>query len=742
LTFEAGDEGDDNKTGMGLINIPAALSLMPANIEPHLYIKAITYTRPSPGSTAEIVVSVRNSGLPVANVSLDMVSLDDRLHTDTDMFYFGGFNMNEIKDNAERPFLAIVGEDVRIGERLPVEWRFEGGGYSRTVRGAIAVGPPSDLDVFTHDVGNVVFSISSFGEYGLAPGGNVSRLGTEGFLHLPTSPTQSLFEMGFLVGNGPDFVSDAVRQIGDIPDNDFLADASGNLRVEQPGLYADQQTFAGFSDALAENPLGLFIEQRTYAWADTTDDDYIILEYIIHNRSDEELTGVRAALFADWDFPWGENQASSDNGRFDSAATVGWMMHRRESDGLFRGIAALTPDGMISYRYIANANEIYDGFTEDEKWEFMTAGFTTTSGYITTDGSHMMTIGEFDLQPGDSAVAAFAVIGAQSRESTILYANRAREKYECILGLSSESALAAEPGSLAFMAQTGGELPESQELSIINLYGTVAWALTHTQSWLSVDPASGSTPDTVTVSVTDIGFAAGNYYDTLEITTADESDTVLVPVTLQIVEGLPRLRVEPDSVHITITSHEYYDGPTGEMPTVWIYNDGHGEMPWVVSHELDFLTIDPLSGTIDAADSTQVELSIAEGIFAPGNYQEFIVVDASTAHDSPDTVVVLLAVVSAALGNSPNPFNPYEEETTISLAIIGRAEVEAKIYDLTGNLVRVLIMAWKNTGETLVWDGRIDDGPVAADGVYLCHLKITSIDGKVREHVLKIAVAK
>lgn len=742
LTFDPGDEGDDNKTGMGLINIPAALAMMPANIEPHLYIKAITYTRPSPGGTAEIVVSVRNSGLPVANVSLDMVSLDDRLSTDTDMYYFGGFNMDEIKDNADTPFLAIVGEDVKIGERLPVEWRFEGGGYSRTVRGAIAVGPPSDLDIFTHDVGNVVFSISSFGEYGLAPGGNVSRLGTEGFLHLPTSPTQSLFEMGFLVGNGPDFVSDAVRQIGDIPDNDFLADASGNLRVEQPGLYADQQTFAAFSDALAENPLGLFIEQRTYAWADTTDDDYVILEYVIHNRSDTALYGVRAALFADWDFPWGENQASSDWGRFDPVAAVGWMLHKREADGLFRGIAALTPDGMISYRYIINANEIYDGFTEDEKWEFMTAGFESVRASATVDASHIMTIGEFDLQPGDSAVAAFAVIGAENDNQVKLFAQRAREKYECILGLASEVALAAEPDALGFAAEAGGDLPEPQELGINNLCGDVSWTLTHSQSWLSVDATSGSTPDTVTVSVTDINFAAGNYYDTLRIKATEGDDSVLVPVTLQIVEELSRLRVEPTSVHLTF----YQSDTLTEMPTVWIYNDGFGDMPWTATNDSVWLTLNPSSGTLVPADSIEMELTLgAPGFeFTPGNHQDVVVIDAPNAHDSPGTVTVLLTVQapSSEIGNDPNPFNPYVEVTNIDLGLSARSEVEVKIYDLAGALVRVLTTAWKDPGETLAWDGRVDDGPVAADGVYLCHLKITLMDGEVREHVLKIAVAK
>lgn len=744
LSFEPGEQGDDNSTGMGLINIPAALALMPENTEPHLYIKAASYTRPSPGGVSEVVVTVRNSGAPVTNVSLDMVPLDERMDADTDAVYLGTFNMGEIKDNTETPFLAIIGEDVKIGERLPVEWRFEGDGYSCIVRGAIAVGPPSDLDVFTHDIGNVLFTISSFGEYGLAPDGNYWRAGTRGFLHLPTSPQQSLFEMGFLVGNGPEHVSDAVRQIADLPDNDFLADASGNLRVEEPGPYADQQTYAAFSDALAEHPLGLFIEQRSYAWADTTDDDYVILEYVLHNRSDSTLTGVRAGLFADWDFPWGDpnTQARSDYGRFDSAAAVGWMFHKRETDRLFRGIAALTPNGMISYRYNINSDELYDGFTELEKWQFMTAGFEVTRAFATTDASHLMTIGAFDLQPGDSAIAAFAVIGAEHNDEVALLANRAREKYQCMLGLVSEAALVAIPDSLEFAAEAGGDLPAAQDVSIANLCGEISWTLTHTQPWLAVDAASGTTPDTVTVSVTDIDFAVGDYFDTLIIRAGGGDDSMLVPIMLHIVEGLPRLRVEPTWVHITFSQYD----TLLETPTVWIYNDGFGDMSWTATNDSIWLTMNPAMGTLVPADSIEMELVIgAPGReFTPGEYQDAIVVDAGSAHDSPDTITILLTVQtpSAIIANNPNPFNPYEEQTTITLGLSVRSEVEARIYDLAGGLVRVLAAAWKNPDETLTWDGRVDDGPVVADGVYLCHLKITAEDGAVREKVIKIAVTK
>jgi len=734
--------GDDNNTGMGLINIPAALELIPANTEPHLYIKDMLYARPSPGEETGIVVSVRNSGTAVSNVSLELVSLDERLTVGAGQVSLGDFAAGEVKDNTLAPLMVTVSPEAGFGERLPVEWRFTGTDYQRTTRGAVAVGPKRDLDVFTHDIGNVIFTISSFGEYGLTPdSGIVWREGTRGFLHPATSQQQSLFEMGFLVGTDAGHVSDAVRQIGDFPDNDFLTDASGNLRVEQPGDLADQQTFAAFSDALAENPLGLFIEQRTYAYADTTDDDYVILEYIIHNRSGGDISGLRAAIFADWDFPWGAGQAGADIGGFDSSAAVGWMRHALSGLGLYRGIAALTPGGMASYRYILNDPTVYDGFTEESKWYSMTLGFDTVRTTYAIDASHIMTIGPFDLHPGDSALAAFAVIGAVNESDMIEFANRAQRKYQCTRGLISAVELSTEPTELIFVAAGGGELPASQELAILNFCGEVDWEVIDTPPWATIVPHSGTTPSTANVSVTDVNFTVGDYVDTFLITSPGADDTAMIPITLQIAEGLPRLRVHPTFVNITSTQY----GPPPDPYFAWVYNDGYAELHWTVTNDSTWLSATPNSGSVVPGDSSEVSLVVdVDGhVFDPGEYRDTILFTAPGAVDSVEVAVVFtLALATTNASNEPNPFNPYRQATTINPGVAERSSVEIKIYDLAGVLVRTLFSGIVDGGWTKDWDGSADDGPIVADGVYLCHIKTTSADGTIREQTLKIAIQK
>ncbi len=757
LDIDPQDAGNDNNTGYGLINIDAALSLVPENTEPYLVIKDVAYTRPQPGGQTDIVITALNNGFPIANVSVELVSLDSRLTVATGPVSLGGFNKGDEQDNGENPIQVSVDASALTGERLPVEWRFSGAGYARTVRGAISVGEVRPDELFTHDTGNVTFTISSFGEYGLSPeNGNVFRAESQGFLHGPTAPAQSLFEMGFLVGNGPNQVSDAVRQIGDLPDNDFLNDKSGNFRVEQPGPLADQQTYAAFTDAYAENPLGLFIQQRSYAWADTTDDDYVILEYVIHNRSDSLLAGVRAALFADWDFPWGgQSQSAFDRARFgpDSASLppdllclvppianrVGYMLNRQEDLRMYRGIVCLNPEGASAYRYISNETYLYDGFTEAEKWQFMTAEFDTLEGPVTEDGSQLITAGDWDLQPGDSAVAAFAVIGAENDFDMYTHARRARAKYLCQLGIVA----AASPQSITFLAEESGALPPSQNICMSNNCGSASWSASNSQSWLEIAPQSGDTPADLVVSVVDVDQPVGQYYDTVVIVTpAGSENQVRVSVTLMIGGAMPSLRIDPTWHRLTIQQLS----SDSDSAYSWIHNDGFAEMSWSAANSSSWLSITPVSGSIPPADSAQMTLYTVSSAadLEPGEYQDKIVIDAGSAHNSPDTITVVLTVnaVAAEVANTPNPFDPHTGETVISLGISGLANIEARIYDLTGELVRTLFAGTRDLGETISWDGATDDGSIVASGVYLCHLKIRPVAGDEREHVLKIAVKK
>jgi hypothetical protein len=81
----------------------------------------------------------------------------------------------------------------------------------------------------------------------------------------------------------------------------------------------------------------------------------------------------------------------------------------------------------------------------------------------------------------------------------------------------------------------------------------------------------------------------------------------------------------------------------------------------------------------------------------------------------------------ARLGqNTPNPFNP---TTEIRYSLESPGEVNLRIYDSNGRLMRTLVEARAEAGENVVvWDGRDDAGRSLASGVY--HYELSTERGR------------
>jgi hypothetical protein len=87
---------------------------------------------------------------------------------------------------------------------------------------------------------------------------------------------------------------------------------------------------------------------------------------------------------------------------------------------------------------------------------------------------------------------------------------------------------------------------------------------------------------------------------------------------------------------------------------------------------------------------------------------------------------VLLPKEFALLQNYPNPFNP---ETYIPFHLAKEAEVEIRIYDFKGRLVKEMYLGQKGAGyyvtkeKAAYWDGRNEAGEAASSGVYFYQLR-------------------
>lgn len=70
--------------------------------------------------------------------------------------------------------------------------------------------------------------------------------------------------------------------------------------------------------------------------------------------------------------------------------------------------------------------------------------------------------------------------------------------------------------------------------------------------------------------------------------------------------------------------------------------------------------------------------------------------------------------------NYPNPFNP---STTIQYVLAKGGEVEARIFDIQGRLVRTFPKSFQQVGiHSFMWDSHGDAGSGVASGTYFCQV--------------------
>ncbi|MFW9842851.1 MAG: hypothetical protein ACFFES_18340, partial [Candidatus Thorarchaeota archaeon] len=197
--------------------------------------------------------------------------------------------------------------------------------------------------------------------------------------------------------------------------------------------------------------------------------------------------------------------------------------------------------------------------------------------------------------------------------------------------------ISVSPTSFTFDAEEGGANPPDQILSITNIgEGTLAWTVTSSAGWLSLDPTSGTGDGSVTLSVDNTGLADGVYYDTIVVADPAASNSpVAVPVMLTI-EAQPELSVTPASIDITAT-----EGDAIPSETITVINAGGGVLTWTASNLTGWITLTPTSG---GNDDTLITVDFDITGITEGLYYDTITVSSPEAVNSPQAVAVTLTV--------------------------------------------------------------------------------------------------
>lgn len=370
------------------------------------------------GTDSDFVVSFKNFFDPMTNLSITL-SCTDPLVTITDNSSIIGMASNNVSfDNTSDPFHIQIDANIPANTEVLFTYDYTDGSFTYTENVLMIINPSHT------DINQVHFSVGDEGEIAVYKP-NFGKY-IKGITFQNDTP---LVEAGLLIGESASKVSDAVRGgISGTFDNNFTAIQHYKHNYDASTGYLE--TYAHFDD-IVNNPdrIRVEVEQRTYAWANTPDDNYMIIEYDVRNISGADLSELYTGVFANWDIlDHTENLAKWDN-----ANNMGYV-YNTGMNRIYAGIKLLTDQDVQYYPFDdISGIDITDGFTSSEKFEALSNGLLRTEAGGTgtgTDVAHLLSARIFDLIAGQTERVAFAIVLGDDLPSIQATAQQALSKYQ------------------------------------------------------------------------------------------------------------------------------------------------------------------------------------------------------------------------------------------------------------------------------------------------------------------------
>lgn len=359
-----------------------------------------------PGETITVFVKFKNMLNATSNFAVTLVSkTSNATVTANPSVSFGAKQPDEIFDNTGSLFQFTISNTVPENSELGFILDMSDSPYS-DFQWITTIGNPT----FATTIGNkVAVTVTSTGNLGYADYPNNTK--GKGFVY--DGENNMLFEGALMLSTAANQVINSARgQTQNVQDKDFQSVTPFSLKI--PGEKADVEGFGVFNDNLAGgSKLGLQIRQRSYNFSATNDEDFVIVRYTVKNTSQSPVNGLYAGLYFDWDLIDG----SGDRTEWNTAGNYGKVWNNNASFTT-KVAAALVSGTNYLFRPIMNDGSVgginvYDGYTDLEKWNSLSTGVTTTQ-MGPGDISHVVGGGPFNIAPGDSIDLAFALAAGNS----------------------------------------------------------------------------------------------------------------------------------------------------------------------------------------------------------------------------------------------------------------------------------------------------------------------------------------
>jgi len=420
---DLGAAGEDNDYGFGFPDANKMLDFLTSPDQANFVLSGAMVDGDGvafPGEQVNLQLMLTNTAGNLEQVAAELkaVSTGVTVLDDLDYFFFGSGGTAALNTQG---FTVYLDNTLMHGQSVDFELIVIDvmGVVFDTLSFSLPIGYAPAGNTTDHDAGRIEFTVSDFGQYGLAPG-SIYNIDGKGFRY--NGSDNLLFEAGIMMGRNYLQFSTSVRDsVGLYAPSDFGPVQS--LGLEWIDYDNSVHNLARMIDANSEIAIPVTVSQETVDYSESGSDGIVMMKYYVVNSSLEPLSGISFGFLADFDLAGGAEQIEYDH-------SLGLICQKGES-GPQVGLVGLK--NVTTFRSLEN-QETKAGLTRNEQYDLITSG-TSVDPAASGDMMFVVGAGPFNLGPKDSIEISFAIVAADDRTQLYDQAVRAIERYSMPTGI-------------------------------------------------------------------------------------------------------------------------------------------------------------------------------------------------------------------------------------------------------------------------------------------------------------------
>ncbi len=378
------------------------------------------------GETISVFLKIRNYLSSIDNFSINLSTTSPSLITiQNGTNQLGALSTLDSTNNCQSPLTFTISQNAGFDQNILFVLNFSDANEQDFQSFKITVNP-----TYTNQIGNdIALTITSKGTLGFNDYPNNTQ--GIGFKYLESD--NFMFEGALMLGTSSTKISDVARNSkGEAQNTDFKYEIPFYLKV--PGNIADVEGYGIFNDANASNNLNVRVKFFTYSFNDVQNKNIIILKYRLSSLNSTQISNLYGGLFLDWDLIEGSGEGDSIS--YDLQNNFGYVHNANNVEPTYVGFALLSHTNYNFYPIMNDGSdggfEIYDGFSDSEKWTSLASGISKLSAG-NSDISGVISGGPFNINTNDSLDIAFALFAGYNLNELQTAVQNARLIYENII---------------------------------------------------------------------------------------------------------------------------------------------------------------------------------------------------------------------------------------------------------------------------------------------------------------------